>query len=134
MNEKFDVKEIYLSVYIETKKQNIERCLIEDLIRLLKDNKGLEEIWISNGKKYPCIVIHLNNNLAAVSYFSKDENEADWTSVGNHNSEVVFLAGGEEWNAPANSIISIDKAIECVKEFAMNENEKPTAIKWQQLV
>ncbi len=130
----FDVKEIYLSIYIETKKENIERCLLKDIIKILKDNKGLEEIWISSGKKYPSLVIHLNKNLACVSYFSEDENEINWTSLGEYDSEVVFLAGGEEWVAPANSVISLDKAIECVSEFALNENEKPTAIKWQQLV
>ena len=123
-----------LNIYLESKKINKD-YLPQEIIELIKNNKGLEEIWISkNSKKYPCLVIQLNNDLACVNYFPEDENEINWTSLGNYDKETIFLSGGEEWNAPSNTIITKEKAIECLQEFSNNEKEKPKCIEWQKLV
>ena len=125
----------YMSIYVETKKQNKEKCSLQDIIELIKNNKGLEEIWISKDtKKYPCLVIHLNNDLVCVNYFSEDEDEINWTSLGNYDKETMFLSGGEEWIAPANAIITIEQTIACLTEFYENQNDKPKSIKWQKLI
>ena len=90
----------------------------------------------SNNKKYkeyPGLVIQLNNDLACINYFSEDENEINWTSVGNYNKETLFLAGGEEWLAPKNTITTVTQAIKCIKEFSKNE-KKPECIEWQKLI
>lgn len=122
-----------MDIYIETKKINKTKCPLEEITEIIKKNKGLEEIWISkNSKKYPCLVIQLNNDLACVNYFS--ENEINWTSLGNYNKETVFLSGREEWIAPSNAIISIELSIKCLEEFSKNENKKPKCIKWQKLI
>lgn len=127
--------DMYMNMYIETKKQNIEKCSLLYIIKLIKNNKGLEEIWISKGiKKYPCLVIQLNNDLVCVNYFTEDENEINWTSLGNYDKETIFLSGGEEWLAPANVIITIEQTIECLTEFYENQNDKPKSIKWQKLI
>ena len=123
-----------LNIYLESKKINKD-CSPQEIIEIIKNNKGLEEIWISkNSKKYPCLVIQLNNELACVNYFPEDENETNWTSLGNYDKETIFLSGGEEWNAPGNSVIKIDQAIDCLQEFLNNEKEKPKCIEWQKLI
>lgn len=124
-----------MSMYIETKKRNIENVSLQEIIELVKNNKGLEEIWVSkDSKKYPCLAIQLNNDLACVSYFPKDEKEINWTSLGNYDKETIFLSGGEEWLAPANAIITIEQTIECLTEFYKNRKDKPKSIKWQKLI
>lgn len=124
-----------MNIYIETKKQNKEKCSLQEIIEIIKNNKGLEEIWISRGiKKYPCLVIQLNNDLACVNYFTEDENEINWTSLGNYDKKTLFLSGGEEWLAPDNVIITIEQTIECLTEFYENQNDKPKSIKWQKLI
>lgn len=40
-----------------------------------------------------------------------NENKTNWTSSGNYDKETIFLSGGEEWNAPSNTIIIKEKAI-----------------------
>lgn len=122
-----------MEIYSETK--NIEKCSLQEIVELIKNNKGLEEIWISKDtKRYPCLVIHLNNDLACISYFPEDEKEINWTSLGNYDKEIIFLAGGEEWLAPANTIITIEQTIECLTDFYKNQNDKPKSIKWQKLI
>ena len=124
-----------MNIYVETKKQNKEKCSLQEIIEIIKNNKGLEEIWISKGtKKYPCLAIQLNNDLVCVNYFTEDENEIYWTSLGNYDKETIFLSGGEEWLAPANTIITIDQTIECLTEFYENQKDKPKSIKWQKLI
>lgn len=124
-----------MNVYLETKKDNKRKYKIQEVIELINNNKGLEEIWISKDlKKYPSLVIQLNNELACVNYFPEDEKETNWTSLGNYDKETIFLSGGEEWNAPSNVAITKDKAIECLKEFSNNVNERPKCIKWQKLI
>ena len=122
-----------IDAYIETK--NIQsKYLLEEIIKLIENNTGLEEIWISqNEKKYPCLAIQLNKDLACVNYFSENEEETNWTSLGNYEKEITFLSNGEEWTAPKDTIITKNETIECLKEF-VRTNTKPTCIKWQKLI
>lgn len=124
-----------MNIYLESKKINKNNCTLQEIISVIKNNKGLEGIWISKDtKKYPCLVIHLNNDLACINYFSEDEKEINWTSLGNYDKETIFLSGGEEWLAPANAIITIEQTIGCLTEFYENQNDKPKIIKWQKLI
>ena len=46
----------------------------------------------------------------------------------------TYRINGEEWLAPANTIITIDQTIECLTEFYENQKDKPKSIKWQKLI
>lgn len=61
-NSKSVIDKIYkeqdkLNIYLESKKINKD-CSSQKIIEIIKNNRVLEEIWISkNSKKYPCLVI-----------------------------------------------------------------------------
>lgn len=122
-----------IDAYIETKKTQ-SKYLLDEIIKMIENNTGLEEIWISqNEKKYPCLVIQLNNDSTTINYFSENENETNWTSLGNNDEEITFLTGGEKWIAPKNTVITKNEAIKCLKEF-VKTNKKPECIEWQKLI
>ena len=72
------------------------------------------EIWISGREKYPCLALLTNM----------------WMSRRESTQSAIFLAGGVEWEAPADAVISIDTALQCVREFCLTLT-RPDCIKWQ---
>ena len=91
-----------------------------------------DEIWISsNEERYPCLSILMKGRNACVHYFENDQGDA-WQSCGDFNGEVTFLASSEEWTAPGNVIIPLEKAIHCMEEF-WETLERPKGIKWEAL-
>ena len=90
----------------------------------------LDEIWISGGNEYPCLAILINGDYACVHYF--EEEGILWQSCGNFSKGMIFLAGGEEWEAPADTIVSIESAIFCMEEF-FDLMKKPECIEWWEL-
>lgn len=124
-----------MNIYLETKKENKSNYTLEEITNIIENNKGLEEIIISNGiNKYPCLVVQLNNDLACINYFPKEEDKMNLTSLGNYDKEVEFLAGGEKWTAPCNCVVKNADAILCIKEFINNDSKLPTCIKWHNIV
>lgn len=77
-----------LNIYLESKKTNKD-CSPQEIIEIIKNNKGLEEIWISkNSKKYSCLVIQLNNDLACVNYFPENENDISLLNIHYRKIEI----------------------------------------------
>ena len=104
----------------------------EEIARHIKRSSALplDDIWISGENEYPILAILINGDQACVHYF--EEEGVTWQSYGNFSKGTIFLAGGEEWEAPADTIVSIKSAIICMEEF-VDLMKKPTCIEWQQL-
>lgn len=91
---------------------------------------SFDDIFISGENEYPCLAILINGDYACITYFN--EEGAMWQSYGDFSKEMIFMAGGVEWEAPANTIISIESAISCMEEF-FDSMEKPKCIEWQEV-
>ncbi len=78
---------------------------------------------------YPCISVLTNGEYACVNYFGKQESDL-WLSKSGSTQSVRFYPGGAEWDSPADAVISIETAIECVGEFCRCLT-RPTNIEWQ---
>lgn len=90
----------------------------------------LDDIWISGETEYPCLSILVNGANACLTYFEAEG--VMWLSYGMRQSSVMFMAGGEEWEAPADSVVSIEHAIACMEAF-FETRKKPACIAWQPL-
>lgn len=97
--------------------------LIENTVR------SSREIWISGESKYPCLTILTSGEKACVNYFGRQESDM-WLSQSESTQSEVFIAGGEQWQSPADAVISIDEALQCVREFC-GTLTRPACIKWQ---
>lgn len=97
--------------------------LIESTVR------SSREIWISGESKYPCLTILTSGEKACVNYFDRQESDM-WLSQSESTQSEVFIAGGEQWQSPADAVISIDEALQCVREFC-GTLTRPACIKWQ---
>ena len=97
--------------------------LIESTVR------SSREIWISGESTYPCLTILTSGEKACVNYFGRQESDM-WLSQSESTQSEVFIAGGEQWQAPADAVISIDEALQCVREFC-GTLTRPACIKWQ---
>ena len=91
----------------------------------------MDEIFISTETKYPYLSILVNGDHACIHYF-ESEDGAMFQSLGNGKEGIVFLAAGEEWKAPADTIVTLETAIKCMKEF-FETMKRPKCIKWQEL-
>lgn len=103
---------------------------VQEIIDILINN-SYDDIWISGEEEYPCLAVLTNGSLACVHYFLNDTGNM-WQSAGDYDKDVMFITGGEESEMPADSIITLEKAIECVKEFR-DTLEKPDCIEWREL-
>ncbi len=65
-------------------------------------------------------------------HYFEGEGGGVWQSCGEFDKEVVFLAGGEAWEAPAYVIIPLEMAMECMEEFC-DTMERPKGICWGEL-
>lgn len=97
--------------------------LIESTVR------SSREIWISGESKYPCLTILTSGEKACVNYFGRQESDM-WLSQSESTQSEVFIAGAEQWQSPADAVISIDEALQCVREFC-GTLTRPACIKWQ---
>lgn len=97
--------------------------LIESTLR------SSREIWISGEDKYPCLTILTSGEKACVNYFGAEESDM-WLSRSESTRSEVFTAGGEKWESPADAVIGIDEALQCVREFCITLT-RPACIKWQ---
>ena len=111
-------------------------CLIEEEIEtLIRESsfKPFDDIWIGSEERYPCLAILINKELACVHYFLNDYGDA-YQSIGNYKetNTVEFIAGGEKTELPYYSVVTLDKAIECAKQFFLVQN-LPSCIEWNEL-
>lgn len=119
---------------ISTSKGDITCHDKNEIAEIIKRSSTLprgDEIWISGDDEYPCLAIQVNGQYACVHYFENDEGDA-WQSYGDFDKEVVFLAGGEEWTAPEDTIVSLEAALKCMEEY-YDTLERPECIEWQEL-
>ncbi len=103
---------------------------LENFIMKSSLNK-FDEIWLSENDDYPCLVILLNGDYACVHYFLNDQGDM-WQSVGYGDKDISFVINGDRTDMPADCIISLDKAIECAKQF-YDTFDKPSCIEWEEL-
>ena len=103
---------------------------LENIIEQSTSNR-FDDIWISVETNYPCLAVLINGNYACVHYFLNDEGDM-WQSVGYGEKDISFVSNGDSVDMPANSIISLGKALECAKQFFYT-SEKPTCIEWREL-
>lgn len=101
---------------------------IEQLIRR-RAEIGMDEIWISGEEDLPALAILINRDAACVNYFGK-ENDDMWLSKSCGSKEVMFLPGGVEWLAPADAVIDLESAAECMRQFCA-DLKIPSCIEWQ---
>ncbi len=104
-----------------------------ELENLIKESalNPFDDIWISGDREYPCLAVLVNADFACVHYFLNEDGDV-WQSVGYGDKDVTFVCGGQESDIPADCVISIDKAIECAKEFYQSP-ERPRCIAWREL-
>lgn len=107
--------------------QEVENIIINS------SKKPLDEIWVSGEDEYPCLAVLVNGDLTSICYFL-NENGDMWQSVGNaeSNGSVEFLVGGELDERPEYTVVSLEAALECVKQFC-DTFYKPDCIEWEEL-
>lgn len=92
---------------------------------------SFDDVWISGEKEYPCLAILINGNDACIHYFLDDEGNM-WQSVGYGREDIAFFSNGERCDMPADSVVSLDIAMECAKQF-IETLDKPRCIEWREL-
>lgn len=104
----------------------------EEISEHIKRSSALpmDDIWISGENEYPCLSILVNGAYACIHFFEKED--VTWLSYGTYTETVIFLAGGEEWEAPADAVVSVESAILCMEEF-FDSMKRPDCIRWQEL-
>ncbi len=104
----------------------------DEIITLILDlaEKGMNEIWISeDNTSYPALAVLVNGRYACLNYFGNDDGDM-YMSRGTENVEVSFNPGGTEWVAPADAVLPINTAIDCIRQFCKNY-KLPDCIEWQ---
>lgn len=106
-----------------------------EIVEIIKRGASLpegDEMWISEkGEQYPCLSILVKGEYACAHYFDEEDGNV-WQSLGEFEEGVTFLLGDEEWEAPADVIISMERAIDCTKEF-YDTQKRPKCICWGEL-
>lgn len=103
---------------------------LETIIRNSVSNP-YDDIWIYDKEEYPCLAILINGNYACVHYFLNDEGDM-WQTIGKSDKNVIFMSGGEKSEMPANTVISLEEAIECMKQF-YDTLARPNCVEWRAL-
>lgn len=106
-----------------------------EIAEIIKQGAALprgDEIWVSReGEQYPCLSILVKGGFACVHYFEEEEGDV-WQSCGEIDQKIVFLAGGESWEAPAYVVIPLEMAMDCMGEF-FDTMERPKCVTWGEL-
>lgn len=120
---------------ISASQGNITYYSTEKIVQMIRQSAAsvrlTDDIWISGTSEYPCLCIMVNGDYTCIHYFA-DGNGTMWQSFSEFQKEIVFLAGGEEWSAPADTIVSLEKAIQCAEMFC-SDLKRPACIEWQSL-
>lgn len=92
------------------------------------------EIWCSsNGgpDDFPCLAILINNTLAVVNYFSKDNEEMS-ASIGDLSKDGEIDFCNRAYRIPRYQIIPANAALNCALEFFRSQ-QRPSCIEWEEL-
>lgn len=90
-----------------------------------------DDIWLSGDTDYPCLAMMLSGCYACVHYFLNDNGDM-WQSVGQEEQDFTFLVNGEQTEMPGDTVISLEQAIACARQF-FDSPERPDCIEWQEL-
>lgn len=90
-----------------------------------------DDVWISGEKDYPCLAILINGDQARVHFFLNDRGDV-WQAVGTGEENVMFFFEGEQLEVPADSVISLERAVECMEEFYAT-GQRPECMEWREL-
>lgn len=132
------LKENYLETHLDSRPHITVSTMHGDTVCRSKSevekiilNSSNDDIWISIGKDYPCLAILINGKYACIHYF-EDENGTSFQSVGDVNKEITFIAGGTEWTAPLEAVVTLDDAVICA-EFFIDKLNRPECIEWKEI-
>ena len=106
----------------------------EEIAEIIKCGSALpegDEIWLGGDDEYPCLTLLVKGQYACVHYFLNQDGDI-WQSYSDFDREVTFLAGGDEWTAPEDTIVSLEDALKCMEEF-FDSMKRPECIEWQEL-
>ncbi|MDE6426517.1 MAG: hypothetical protein K2K89_10350 [Ruminococcus sp.] len=106
-------------------------CRSKSEVKKIIMNSSNDDIWISIGKDYPCLAILINGKYACIHYF-EDKNGTAFQSIGDVNKEITFVAGGTEWTAPPEAVVTLDDAVICAESF-INNLSRTEWIEWTEL-
>lgn len=101
-----------------------------ETVRALLPDKN--DIWISLDDKYPCLVVWIAGDHAALNYYQDEAGEMWLSYNADNHEEISFMAGGEEWRPDATAVVTADDAYACISSF-IETNSRPDCIKWQEL-
>lgn len=114
---------------VSTKNRDI-LCKRKSEIKKIILNSTDDDIWISE-HKYPCLAVLVRGKYACIHYF-ENKNGKMFQSAGGIGTETTFTAGGTEWTAPPESVITIETAVKCVDEFC-DTLKRPACIEWAEI-
>lgn len=121
---------------VSTKNGDFERQTIQEIEQLIRNSAAgsPDDIWISGKDNYPCLSILITGNLANVNYFLDDYGDF-WVSEGDgtYGEDLSVRVDGVDYSMGADTIISVEQAIECMKQFCMDIYTMPNCIKWMEL-
>lgn len=107
---------------------------IDDVIKFVQTAAAQEksDLWISGDDEYPCLAVCTSGPYAAVNFFQNDTGDI-WLSYNDKNqNEITFIADGAEWRPAPDSVISLNDAFLCIREF-LDTYKRPSCIQWQEL-
>ena len=90
-----------------------------------------DDLWLSGDTEYPCLAIMVNGRFACVHYFLNNNGDM-WQSVGCEERDITFSVGGEYTEMPANTVVPLEQAIACARQF-FHSPAKPDCIEWRAL-
>ena len=88
----------------------------EEIVEIIKSGSELpegDEIWLGGDNEYPCLTLLVKGQYACVHYFLNQDGDI-WQSYSDFDKEVTFLADGDEWTAPEDTIVSLEDSLKCM--------------------
>lgn len=121
---------------VSTKDGDFEHKTVQEIEQLIRNSAASspDDIWISGKDNYPCLSILISGNLANVNYFLSDCGDL-WVSEGDgtYDEDLSICVDGVDYSMGADTIISTEQAIECMKQFCMDIYTMPNCIEWMEL-
>ena len=110
---------------------------IEEILHKQNGN-NVNEFWISTETQFPCLGVLTNSSYAYVHFFDEDGSPgfrglAD-EDLGLDENELptFYSSNGEIMSVEIECIVSLNKAVEVVREF-FETGSMPTSIEWDEL-
>lgn len=87
------------------------------------------DIAIYSDSEFPKLAILVNGYYTCIHYFAGDR---IFQSAGDLNKKITFNAGGTEWTAPPETVVTLEDAVYCVDSF-LDTFSCPECIEWTEL-